>query len=75
MSKNNRAIDRFVKLDVYDFDYNNIEKWKANVLQKGVGFQMIFRIMEHFNINLVELREKQEQVFKEELKFQENLKT
>lgn len=71
--KLNRNVDRFAKLGIYDFNGNNLEKWKANVLNKGLGVIMIIRIMDNFNIEINDIKEKQKSLLDEELKLQNQL--
>lgn len=72
-AKLNRNVDRVAKLGIYDFDGNNLERWKANVLNKGLGVLMILSIMENFEIKLEDISKKQRSLIDEELRLQKEL--
>lgn len=73
MKTPNRAVDRIVRLDVNDFEGRLLERWKANVLNKKIGLIICFRVMEHFNINVSDLKDNREKEIELELIEQQKL--
>jgi hypothetical protein len=71
--KQNRAIDRIVRLDVNNFDGSLSERWKAPVSDKSIGVKMIERILSLFGIELSEVRRQENKEMDEEKRLQREL--
>ena len=71
--KQNKSIDRVVRLDVFNYDGVYTERWKAPVSDKSVGLKMIERILSLFGIELKDIRNRENKELEEEKRLQREL--
>ena len=71
--KQNRRLDRIVRVDINNSNGDLLGRWKARVGEKNIGKRIILVLKELFGLSTNDLREEENKEFNKELELQKGL--